>query len=170
MAVMGIKQNSPIPPTAEATDGSEFQSGQIPFNPSFDSQISRSSGPSTSSTKGPTPKRTRIQRKSKSPMFHGAKIASASIPLGKSIRASAIEGRLPLRNLGDGIQVVQNSSPLKSSQEKQNWNQSNRKGEKENAELDYDVSLDDENFDDSHVFTSSNQHRLSEWRKRKSQD
>lgn len=164
MAVMGMKQYppaSPNPPPAGVM-GSEFQSGQTPFNPSFDSQITRYSGSSTSSTKGPTPKRTRTQRKSKSPMFHRVKIASTSTSLGKSIRTSAIKGRLPLRNHGDGTQIGQNFSPFKASQEKQNWNQINREDEKENADLDYNVNLDDENFDESHIFTSSNQHQLSE--------
>lgn len=173
MAVMGMKQNppsSPYPPTAEAMEGSEFQSEQIPFNPSFDSQITRSSGSSTSSTKGPTPKRTRTQRKSKSPMFHRVKMASASTPFGKSCRTSKIKGRLPLRNLGDGTQIVQNFSPFKPSQEKQDWNQRDREDGKENGDLDSNVNLDDENFDGSHIFTSSNQHQLSEWRQQKTLD
>lgn len=170
MAVMRMKQNtpsSPYPPTAEAMEGSEFQSEQIPFNPSFDSQITRSSGSSTSSIKGPTPKRTRTQRKSKSPMFHRVKMASASTPSGKSCRTSKIKGRLPLRNLGDGTQIVQNFSPFKPSQEKQDWNQKDREDGKENGDLDSNVNLDDENFDGSHIFTSSNQHQLSEWRQQK---
>lgn len=173
MAVMGMKQHlptSPNPPTAEAMEGSEFQSGQTPFNPSFDSQVTRSSGSSISSTKGPTPKRTRTQRKSKSPMSHRVKIASTSTPLGRSSRMSKIKGRLPLRNLGDGTQIVQNVSPLKPSQEKQNWNKRNREDGKENGDLDSNANLDDENFDGSHIFTSSNQHQLSEWRQHKTQD
>lgn len=173
MAVMGMKQNppaSPNPPTAGAMNSSDFQSGQTPFNPSFDSQITRSSGSSTSSTKGPTPKRTRTQRKSKSPMFHRVKIASASTSFGKSTRTSAFKGRLPLRNLGEGTQIGQKFSPSKPSQEEQNWNQVNREDEKENVDLDYNVNLDEENFDDSHVFTSSYQHQLSEWRQRKTQE
>lgn len=173
MAVMGMKQNppaSPNPPTAGAMDGSEFQRGQTPFNPSFDSQITPSSGSSTSSTKGPTPKRTRTQRKSKSPMFHRVKVASASTTLGKSTRTSAIKGRLPLRNLGDGTQIGQNCSPLKPSQEQQNRNRINGEDEKENEDLDYNVNLDDENFVESRIITSSYQHPLREWRQRKAQD
>lgn len=174
MAVMGMKQNppsSPYPPTAEVMEGSEFQSEQIPFNPSLDSQITRSSGSSTSSIKGPTPKRTRTQRKSKSPMFHRVKMASASSPFGKSSRTSKIKGRLPLRNLGDGTQIIQNFSPSKpSQQEKQDWNKRNKEDGKENEYLDSNVNLDDENFDGSHIFTSSNQHQLSEWRQQKTPD
>lgn len=173
MAVMGMKQNppsSPYPSTAEAMEGSEFQSEQIPFNPSFDSQITRSSGSSTSSTKGPTPKRTRTQRKSKSPMFHRVMMASASTPFGKSSRTSKIKGRLPLRNLGDGTQIVQNFSPFKPSQEKRDWNKRNREDGKENGDLDSNVNLDDENLDGSHILTSSNQHQLSEWRQQNTLD
>ena len=168
MAVMGMKQNPPTSPNSPTVE--EYQSGQTPFNPSFDSQITRSSGSSTSSTKGPTPKRTRTQRKSKSPMFHRVKIASASTSLGKSSRMSKIKGRLPLRNLGEGTQNVQNLSPLKPSQKKQDWNQRNREDGKENGDPDSNANLDDENFDGSHVFTSSNQHQLSEWRQQKTQD
>lgn len=167
MAVMGMKQNpptSPNPPTAEAMEGSEFQSGQTPSNPSFNSQITQSSGSSTSSTKGPTTKRTRTQRKSKSPMFH------ASTPLGKTSRMGKIKGRLPLRNLGDGTQMVQNFSPFKPSQEKKDWNKGNREDGKENGELDSNVNLDDENFDSSHIFASSNRHQLSKWRQQETQD
>lgn len=158
MAVMGMKENpppSPKHPTAEAMESSEIQSGQTPFNPSFDSQITRSSGSSTSGTKGPTPKRTRIQRKSNSPMFHHVKIASKSTPLGKSSRTSKIKERLPLGNLGDGTQIVQNFSLFKPSQEKQDWNKRNREDGKENGDLDSNFSLEDENFDSSHIFTSS---------------
>ncbi len=163
-----MKQHLPAsyePPTCQAREGPDFQVAQTPLNPPFNSQITRSFGSSTSSSKGRTPKRTRTQRhKFKSPIFHRSKVVVVDTADGHTARTSVVRGRLPLRNIGDGAQNAQSSTPFQPSHQKRDRIQENEATEKENWEINYDVNLDEESFVGTDIFTSTNQHRISGWR------
>lgn len=169
MAVMGLKQ----PEAASDNFGSGKalqhvgnQAGHLPCNPDPIAAVTQSFGSSTSSTSGPTPKRTKKYQRFKPLTSHRTK-AVFNATNGKATRDSTIkERRLPLLNLNDVAQNVRISTPSQPLRQKPDRIQENDEASKENRDMDCSDNLDDDSFDDSNMFTGTYRHSLNgRWNK-----
>lgn len=155
MAVMGMMRPQPNPPFQNATakQPSNSQVGHLPCAPNDSTNTPQFLGPASSITNWPTPKRTKINRNVKSPVTVVAKATNQ-----KSGRHSTMkERRIPLGNLDDALHNMKDLSPNPPLHREQSQKLRSEYVQKENRDIEHNMSFGNLSFSDSEVFTSTSQ-------------
>lgn len=157
MAVMGLKQPKAAPDNSQTSNALQnigTQGGHLPCDPDSVVAVTQSFGSSTSSTNGPTPKRTKTYQRFKSPSSHRAKVVFNATDR-KATRNGTVKERCPRISLSDVTRNAGISTPSQPSCQKRDRIQENDEVGKENRDLDYSDNPGDGSFDDSDMFTST---------------
>lgn len=162
MAVMGSKQPQAASDNFQSSTALHnlgTQGARLSNDLNSIAAVTQSFGSSTSSTSGPTPKRSKTYQRFKSPTAHRAKVV-CNATNGKATRDRTVkERRRPLINLGDGTQNVGMFTPSQPLRQKRDRIQENDEASKENRDMDCSNNPDDESFD---MFTGTNEHSINE--------
>lgn len=164
MAVIGLKQ--PKAASDELQTGTALQDlgtqgEHLPCNPDSIAAATQSFGSSTSTTSGPTPKRTKTHQRFK-PLDSRRANAVFNTTNRKASRNNTVkERRCPLMNLSHVTRNVGISTPSQPLCQSRDRIQENDEASKENKDMDCIDNPYDKSFDDSDMFTGMYQHSLN---------